>query len=108
MNEPTIGSNSPWGTVDNIERVCPGIVFVFTSSHGGVWVASRLMNLIPLKWRTTNFSPGQWFEEDCDWCIPFVYLADIIRKTGDDAAEQALNAAPKCFEQYHNRKAVTA
>ena len=32
------------------------------------------MQHIPANLRETRFSGGQWFEEDCDWAIPYHYL----------------------------------
>lgn len=60
-------TSSPWGKVDEQRVLAPGIVQVFTPSHGGIYVAPDLLAKMPIK--STAYSQGGWFEEDCDWSL---------------------------------------
>lgn len=71
---PVVGDPSPWGAVDHVYPLGPDVVVVATPSHGGLWVSPEAMTLIPRPLRATAYSRGGWFEEDCDWCIPYLAL----------------------------------
>ena len=63
-----VGKSSPWGTVQDEEQIAEGIIFVSTSSHGGIWVARELLPRISkeMKDYAAYWSgSSQWFEEDC-------------------------------------------
>lgn len=67
-------SETPWGYAQTKRQQAPGIWFVSTASHGGVWLAPDRQAEMPeaLKqfkpWGES--SPGSpWYEEDCDWAI---------------------------------------
>ncbi len=62
------GMSSPWGTIQDVEVIADGIVYVSTASHGGIWVASELLHRI--KEEMQDYAAywsgsSQWFEEDC-------------------------------------------
>lgn len=62
------GMSSPWGTVQDVEVIADGIVYVSTASHGGIWVAPELLHLLTdeMKDYAAYWSGSpQWFEEDC-------------------------------------------
>lgn len=59
--EPSLGSSSPWGSVQGVEEIAPGLVSVWTASHGGIWVAPHLRESIEGHTRTA------FYEEDCEW-----------------------------------------
>lgn len=70
----TMPQRSPWGKVQDAYELAPGIVSVSTAGHGGIKVSPTLNKKIPLVARTR----GGWYEEDCEWAIPyFVFSADI-------------------------------
>ena len=71
---PVAGDRSPWGVIDHVYALGPDVVVVATPSHGGLWVSPEAMTSIPEALRETACSRGGWFEEDCDWCIPYVAL----------------------------------
>lgn len=66
-------ASSPWGPVQSGKQLAPGIWSVSTSSHGGIHLSEqRLAELTEiLGYEYPTFcGDSQWFEEDCDWCIP--------------------------------------
>ena len=66
-NQPKERADSPWGQTQSVKEYGPGIVFVGTSSHGGMWLDEENCRLV--KRLFPNFRPYAgypWFEEDED------------------------------------------
>ena len=62
------GMSSPWGTIQDVEVIADGIVYVSTASHGGIWVAPELLHCIKKEMQDYAAywsGSSQWFEEDC-------------------------------------------
>ena len=74
-----VGMQTPWGKADYAETIASGIGIVGTPSHGGIKVDRKHNQLIPDYMRRT----GGWYEEDCDWAIPFCVLANEIYNRGN-------------------------
>lgn len=68
--------STPWGPSQTITPYTPWLFFVSTSGHGGCKVDAAHNRLIPSIARR----PGGWYEEDCEWSIPFVALGDAITR----------------------------
>jgi hypothetical protein len=49
-------------------------VAVSTASHGGIVVSPAALDRVPEPLRGTSYSAAGWFEEDCDWAIPYLAL----------------------------------
>ena len=67
--QPRLHGQSPWGQIDHLEMIAPGIMFASTPSHGGYWLSkARWDRLAPLLKDLGTFgdNPLNWFEEDCD------------------------------------------
>ena len=95
-DQPRKGSPTKWGAVDMITTLAPGIIFASTPSHGGIWLSQEREQQIPEEIRAIarEFSPEQWYEEDCDIVIPTLWFnADIHEHTlnNGDFAQLALN-----------------
>jgi hypothetical protein len=73
---------SPWGAIQQINELAPGIWSVSTASHGGIYVAPELYAKMPEVLKGTAYSGGGWFEEDCDWAIPYAWFCDRIAEAG--------------------------
>lgn len=58
---------SPWGQIDEVVRIIPGIDLVSTPSHGGARVTREAAMLLSTPARKCGFRDGGyfWFEEDC-------------------------------------------
>jgi hypothetical protein len=89
---------SYWGPVQHRTQILPGMWAVHTAGHGGIWVHEKRLKLMPSFMRETSYSPGCWFEEDCDWCLPFVVFENEIREFSVD--EHSL----KTVESQHHQK----
>jgi hypothetical protein len=81
-DQPRPGSPTKWGAVDTITTIAPGIIFASTPSHGGIWLSQEREQQIPEEIRAIarEFSPEQWYEEDCDAVIPTLWFASEIRQ----------------------------
>ena len=94
-------SRTPWGTAQSHDVVAPGITFVYTASHGGVYLCPWRLALMrqdsPELLAPSDFYPsrmgGAWFEEDCE-------AGRVILAFPKDFSYAAINAAYnglKCF-----------
>lgn len=72
---------SPWGQVQSSKRLATGVWFVSTASHGGIWLSEdrldQLNSILPVlggavSHYQTFCGDCEWWEEDCDWCIPTI------------------------------------
>jgi hypothetical protein len=84
--------HSPWGAVDHGERICEGMFFVSTASHGGFKLAAKHNVLIPAAFRRE----GGWYEEDCDAAIPMFFMPTLFKP------EEVFNAR-KSLRNWHWR-----
>ena len=67
-NAPGVGASSPWGCIQSATEAAPGIVWVTTAGHGGVWLSPERVARLPFK-GLNKYGGGCWFEEDCEWAI---------------------------------------
>ena len=98
---PREGCPSPWGVIDGVTSLGPDAVLVTTPSHGGIWVTPAALERIPEALRASGYSGGGWFEEDCDWCIPYLVLG---LSRSDGAAEHQARMrlhAERTLRTYH-------
>lgn len=72
-------SKSPWGKIQHSNEMAPGIYEIYTAGHGGIFVEKHLRNKIPNGFRTTKYSKGGFFEEDCDCVIPMFFFPEICK-----------------------------
>jgi hypothetical protein len=97
------GMKTPWGKAQSAQEVITGMYFVTTAGHGGMKLSIKLNKLIPDYMR----NQGGWYEEDIDWCIPYVILAthDLLTnpKFGEDvdkAVALLRNWKPMMYERF--------
>jgi hypothetical protein len=102
---PVVGDPSPWGAVDHVYPLGPDVVAVATPSHGGLWVSPEAMTLIPAPLHATAYSSGGWFEEDCDWCIPYIALGLHRFEASAGRGAEVLETARRTLLSCHGRLA---
>lgn len=103
---PTRGSSSPWGPIQTVEPLGPDVVSVTTASHGGLRVSLTALARLPQAIRETAFSSNGWFEEDCDWALPYLALGlDAFEPDAARAAELH-QAAARTVRKYHPQHAA--
>ena len=96
---PRAGYASPWGGIQTVTSLGPDAVSVTTASHGGILVSPAALARIPEPLRRTAFSAGGWFEEDCDWAIPYLALGLDVFEPERGAAMR--RAAIRTVRQWH-------
>jgi hypothetical protein len=99
---------TPWGAADYVTEILEGVHNVSTPSHGGIKLSRERNAAIPDYMRKA----GGWYEEDCDWCIPFVAFEAEIRARGDEYPLKALdkgqhtdtlkNWHPDAYEKFYS------
>jgi hypothetical protein len=92
---------SPWGLIDSVTPLGPDAVAVSTPSHGGIWVSPAGLARIPEPLRATVYSGGGWFEEDCDWCIPYLALGLHAFEEPAERQDRVRAAARRTLETWH-------
>jgi hypothetical protein len=103
---PTRGSSSPWGPIQTVEALGPDAVSVITASHGGLRLSPAGFARLPEAIRETAHSANGWFEEDCDWALPYLALgldrfeADAVR------AAEMHHAAVRTVQRWHPQHAA--
>jgi hypothetical protein len=86
--------SSPWGRIDQVEKITVGISFVSTPSHGGLRVSKRALNKYAInpelitKLGGIEISNYVFFEEDC---AQFLFLLDAPEILKLDALKRGLN-----------------
>lgn len=98
---PREGDSSPWGLIDSVTPLGPDAVAVSTPSHGGIWVSPAGLARIPAPLRATAYSGGGWFEEDCDWCIPYLALGLHAFEEPAERRGRVREAARRTLETWH-------
>ena len=98
--------STPWGAVQSSEVLAEGIISYSTASHGGIWLSAARRKQIDYE---SNFlGTSEWWEEDCDWCCPYVFFADDISKYGkayrfEDNLVVALNTIKRSHPAFLQR-----
>jgi len=77
---------TPWGQTQHITKIAEGISSVSTASHGGIKLDAKRNAAMPEYMRKT----GGWYEEDCDWALPFVVFERDILAFGETWAVRAI------------------
>ena len=78
----------PRGAIQPLTPLGPDAVAVSTASHGGIRISLTALARLPEPLQATVYSGAGWFEEDCDWAIPYLAL-------GLDAFEPDRDRGPR-------------
>ncbi len=76
--------HTPWGQSDSLNIIANGIVEVSTPGHGGIWLSKKRQVQLKEKFpNIDNFTHDlRWWEEDCDWVVPYIVFQDDIKAYG--------------------------
>ena len=85
---------SPWGRIQNVNRVAAGISWISTAGHGGFRLSKTRYESMPANLRACSFTGNQFFEEDCSWCAVVMAFPQFCD------ADQTLSAA-MTFNKYY-------
>jgi len=92
-------NSSPWGAIQYQTVLAPGIVSCGTAGHGGFYIDQDHQRR--LNWRDNWLKNPAWWEEDCDWSIPFYFFRKEIKANGFKDYNAWLQAAVKTIIHYH-------
>lgn len=93
--------NTPWGESQTIDTLAPGILDISTAGHGGIFLDQDRMKELDM---ISPFLLNNFFEEDCDWCIPFLWFNEAIsqgKAIDSDHLPLVLKAAAQIFKYHH-------
>lgn len=74
IGTPKVGGPSPWGRIQHVAKLAPGIWNVSTASHGGIYLASYRVDEMPANAR---ISP-HWYEEDCEAAVVLLHHWEAV------------------------------
>lgn len=103
---PRCGSASPWGAIQTVTPLGPDAVAVSTASHGGLLVSPDALARIPAAIRQTAYSANGWFEEDCDWALPYLALDLDAHEDDPTRGPARRDAAVRTIRAYHPQHAA--
>ena len=103
---PSRGGSSPWGPIQTVTPLGPDAVAVTTASHGGLRVSPSALARMPAEIRQTAYSGGGWFEEDCDWALPYLALGLDAFEPHAACAAETHAAALRTVQLYHPQHAA--
>jgi hypothetical protein len=92
--------------VQTVEPLGPDAVVVTTSSHGGVRVTLTALARLPEAIRETSCSSDGWFEEDCDWALPYLALGLDAFEADSARAAEMHQAAVRTVQRWHPQHAA--
>ncbi len=93
-----VGSNSPWGKVDQIKEITKGIIQVSTPGHGGYKVYAKLNNQIPDYMRNAD----GWYEEDTEVAIVQIVFPQFFHPEFLNGAKLCVaNWYPDAYEKFY-------
>ena len=97
-------TETPWGPSQGEKELAPGIISYFTASHGGIRLSpERQAALRAAQPAIRNFLGSlEWWEEDCDWSVPYLFFASDIAKHGKAYRyHKNMVAAARTVRQWH-------
>lgn len=97
--------HSPWGPVQHNECLAPGIYFVHTAGHGGIWISPDRRATMAEPYRNFTSKYGNigagFYEEDCDWAVPVLAFAPELAAQFVTLAQKTLELDRKSGRNYY-------
>ncbi len=103
---PRPGSSSPWGPIQTVAPLGPDAVAVTTASHGGLLISQAALSRLPGAIQRTAYSANGWFEEDCDWALPYLALGLDAHEPDAARAAEVHAAAVRTVQRFHPQHAA--
>lgn len=86
--------STPWGKPDDCDEIADGIRRYYTASHGGYWISQERRRQMPEALQLAGtWAGGNWYEEDCDWCLVYLSFPAEFAKFEPDRFEKNFEAA---------------
>jgi len=94
--------STPWGQAQHEEILADGIISCSTASHGGIWLDAKRRAKLKFYSKNNYLKSSTWWEEDCDWAIPYVFFANDIREYGSAYKFKENLAAAHAIIKHHH------
>ncbi len=92
--------STPWGQADFENELAPGIIDYGTPGHGGIWLSAERRKA--LNYDKNWLKTAEWWEEDCDWSVPYYFFREDIRAGVDPYKfDKNLQAAIETAKRHH-------
>ena len=111
LNDHLPPNNTPWGSADHKHAQAPGLVWVSTPGHGGIWMSpARLASFRQAFPNFCGYAGLPWLEEDCDWAMAALAFPDafddrMLRAAVDTVGNGRYLKDGKAFLDGHSAKA---
>ena len=97
---------TPWGKVQDAQELAPGIISYSTAGHGGIWLSAK--RRAALNYDKSFLGTDEWWEEDCDWAVPYYAFAADIKAHGtaykfDENLIAAINTLKYAHPEFYNK-----
>lgn len=101
MKAPVKGGRSPWGTIQHVQTIVPGHIWVVsTAGHGGVKLDPSYNRIVDPIWR----NKGGWYEEDVEFAVVLITFQNSFPKgkVNMDSVRSTLERYyPKEYADWH-------
>lgn len=100
------GPTTPWGKAQGSYKLARGVIFYYTSGHGGMKVSKRIADKYMTEYARTHCIDrygAYWFEEDCDINLPLYELSLNMPGFAAVAVEFSKNATIEKLPEYIRR-----
>jgi len=94
-----VKKSTPWGPAQQAKELAPGIISYSTAGHGGFWLSSYRRKR--LNYAQSWLKTAEWWEEDCDWAIPYYFFRAEIGRNDPFKFIENLEAAVCTIVNYH-------
>lgn len=89
--QPRRNEETPWGPVQHVAPLIPGVAGIDTAGHGGYWCSPGRWAEVMTRFPDLNpFAGPGWLEEDCDWAYAALTWPQAF---GDNEIHHALATA---------------
>jgi hypothetical protein len=93
---------TPWGTAQQSRKIAHGIMEYSTAGHGGIHLSEKRMEHLRSIGADKPLWAGYgWYEEDCDWCVPFLAFPEEFKAYWGDQYEEVLEIAKSTLRNVH-------
>jgi len=94
VNHIAVGGDSPWGEIQEVQAMAPGMDVAYTAGHGGLKLTPERNAEVDPAWRE-----DAWYEEDCAWSkAVLTHHADLPEDYVTSAHETARRWYPDEYE----------
>lgn len=96
-----MATSTPWGPAQQSRKIAPGIMEYSTAGHGGIHLSESRLAQLPEGARKPMWAGRGWYEEDCDWAVPFLSFPAEFEANLGDRYEMSKRIAEQTIRMYY-------